>query len=115
MSLEIRRLSHALGAEISGVDLRKPLDAVTFDEIHRAFLEHCVLLFRGQALTRAQHVDFSRRFGELDLNEAKLKERTEEHPEIILVVSRPKPNGEPASGRYTGQEWHTDRSNHPVA
>ena len=47
VSLQIRPLSHALGAEIIGVDLRKPVEDQTFREIYAAFLEHCVLLFRG--------------------------------------------------------------------
>src|SRR6185295_2839975 len=77
--------------------------------------KYCVLLFRKQPLTREQHLAFSRRFGELDRNEAKLKERPDAYPEITMVVSRPGPGGEPASGRYTGAEWHTDHSNYPVA
>ncbi len=113
MTLKIRRLSHALGAEISGVDLRQPLSDQSFREIHSAFLEHCVLSFRGQPLTRAQHVAFSRRFGELDKNEG--KPRAAEYQELSLIISKPKPNGEPPTGRYTGQEWHTDRSNLPIA
>ena len=113
MSLKIRRLSYALGAEVSGVDLRLPLDGNSFSAIHRAFLEHGVLLFRGQPLTREQHIAFSRRFGELDRNEG--KQRPAEFAEVSLIISKPKANGEPPAGRYTGQEWHTDRSNLPIA
>lgn len=115
MTMTIRRLSYALGAEISGIDLRQPLDGETFRGINDAFLEYGVLLFRGQMLTREQHIGFSRRFGELDRNEAKVSERPAEYPEITLVLSQPGPNGEPASGRYTGAEWHTDHSNYPSA
>ncbi len=114
--MKIRRLSHALGAEITGADLSQPLDDQTLRQIRDAFLEHCVLLFRGQALTRAQHIAFSRRFGELDMNEARAAEtKVPDFPEITLVVSRPKPDGGPATGRYTGAEWHTDNSHLPVA
>ena len=116
MSLQIRRLSYALGAEISGVDLREPLNEKTFNSIHDAFLEHCVLVFRGQNLTREQHVAFSRWFGELDKYEVKSADkRVAEIPEIYLIVSKPKPNGEPATGRYTGADWHTDYSHLPAA
>ena len=45
MTLKIRRLSYALGAEVNGVDFSKPLDDGTFAEISSAFLEHCVLVF----------------------------------------------------------------------
>jgi taurine dioxygenase len=115
MSLKIRRLSHALGAHIIGIDLRGPLNDTDFREIHSAFLEHCVLLFREQPLTREQHIAFSRRFGELDKNEEKAKERPAGYPEITLVISKPMQNGAPATGRYTGAEWHTDHSNYPIA
>lgn len=65
MGIKIRKLSHALGAEVSGVDITKPLTEEAFREIHQAFLQHCLLLFRGQPLTRAQYVAFSSRFGKL--------------------------------------------------
>jgi len=53
MPIQTRRLSHALGAEITGIDLREPLSDATFRQINDIFLEHGVLLFRGQALTYA--------------------------------------------------------------
>jgi taurine dioxygenase len=66
MTLEIRPLSDALGAEVIGVDLSKPIDEATFAEIHQALLESLVLLFRGQqATTVEQQMSFSRHFGRL--------------------------------------------------
>lgn len=116
MALEIRKVSHALGAEVRGVDLREPLDDETFGSIRAAFIEHCLLLFRDQDLTRDQFVAFSRRFGELDLNEDRpAATKIEGHPELMLVVSRPDPNGVPAAGRHFGADWHTDNSHLPVA
>jgi len=114
MTLQIRKLSYALGAEITGVDLGKPLDDATFGEIQRAFLEHHVLVFRGPPFTRAQYVAFGRRFGELDTNETYAADKkAPEFPQITLVVSKPKPNGEAATGRFNGQDWHTDHSHLP--
>jgi taurine dioxygenase len=110
--MEIRRLSHAVGAQASGVDISQPLDTATFEATHHGFLEHCVLLFRDQPMTRSQHVAFSRRFGEID---ALGKQRAPEHPEVSLVISKPTADGKPPIGRYTGQEWHTDRSHLPIA
>src|SRR4051812_48316252 len=52
-------------AEVTGVDLRA-VAAAKFAAIHRAWIDHQVLLFRGQALTDADLIAFSRRFGELD-------------------------------------------------
>jgi taurine dioxygenase len=116
MSLQVRRVAYSLGAEVSGVDLRQPLDEATFKAIHAAFLEHSVLVFHGQPLTREQHIAFSRRFGTLDRNEAAAADKKAERmPELSLIISRPKPDGSPATGRYSGQEWHTDRSHLPTA
>ncbi len=54
-----------IGAEISGVDLGH-LDDATFAEIERAFAEYKVIFFRDQDITTEQHLDFARRFGELE-------------------------------------------------
>lgn len=110
MNLQVRRLSYALGAEIIGADLTHPLPAATFDAIHRAFLEHGVILFRGQEITREQHLAFSRRFGELDRNDAQPRDRDPDYPELLLVTNKPKADGKPGDGTYTGQVWHSDRS-----
>src|SRR5262249_50456390 len=110
MSLHIRRLSHALGAEVSGVDISKPLDDDTYKAIHAAFLEHCILLFRGQALTREQHIAFSRRFGTLEEIAAyRVKVRIPEYPEITLVTNQARPGK--VTKPYAGDRWHSDLSN----
>src|SRR5689334_15090586 len=114
MSLTIRKLSYALGAEVMGIDIRQPLDDATFGTIYRTFVEHCVLLFRGWPMTREQHIAVSRRFGELDKNEARSHEKPTDTPQITAVISRPGPDGAPATGRYTGANWHSDHSYLPV-
>lgn len=75
MPISTRPLSHALGAEITGVDVGQPLSNADFDLIHRTFLERGILLFRDQKITREQHIAFSRRFGDLD-NHGKLGQFT---------------------------------------
>lgn len=61
-------LSPTIGAELSGVDLRQPVDDELFEELHRALLEWKVLFFRDQDLTSEQHVRFSRLWGELEVH-----------------------------------------------
>ena len=61
--LAVRRISGALGAEISGVDLARELSADTVAAIRRAFLEHLVIFFHDQDLTPAQFMAFARRMG----------------------------------------------------
>jgi alpha-ketoglutarate-dependent taurine dioxygenase len=66
MAITVRKIGYALGAQVSGVDISRPIDDQTFGEINQAFLENCVLVFHDQPLTREQQVAFSRRFGEPD-------------------------------------------------
>lgn len=114
-SIGIRRLSNAIGAEITGVDLREPVSDAAFEEIRKAWNEHLVLLFRDQDITPAQHVAFSRNFGELDQNNANPFYRLESHPEILQITNR-KVGGKPSETRNTGRNWHSDLSytRHPA-
>ncbi len=61
--MEIRRTAGALGAEIHGVSLKKPLDGETVAAIRRAFLEHLVIFFRDQALAPEEFMAFARQMG----------------------------------------------------
>ena len=63
-TLEIRRIAGALGAEVRGVDLAKPLSQEQVGALRRAWLEHLVLFFRGQPLTPEQFMAFARAWGE---------------------------------------------------
>ena len=105
--MKLRRLSNALGAEIQGVDLGKTLSNSEFDQIHQAFLDHGILLFRDQEITREQHIAFSRRFGELDNHDSLPRDRHPDYPELLLVTNIPKPNGAPSDSKYTGHLWHS--------
>jgi taurine dioxygenase len=98
----IRPLSGALGAEIADVDLSKPLESDAFEAIHGALLEHHVLVFRGQVLSRPEQLDFARRFGEPEVHP--IADGLPEHPEVIRVL---KPAGEAA---FFGTSWHTDNT-----
>jgi taurine dioxygenase len=100
-----------VGAEARGIDLRR-IDDATFDAIHRAWVQHSVLLFRGQSLTDDEMIRFSRRFGDLDFAPVQESGRrfVEGHPEIY-VVSNVMVNGEPIGSLGAGEAvWHTDMS-----
>ena len=102
-------ISDALGAEIRGVDLREDLDAPSVEAIHRAWLDHSVILFRDQHLSDGDLVRFSRRFGELDLGPTMAwQAEVQEFPEIF-IISNVIENGHPI-GFLGNQEadWHTD-------
>ena len=67
-TIEVRKLTPAIGAEIFGVDLAKPLGNQAFQEIHDALMANLVIFFRDQELSHQQHKAFGRRFGELHLH-----------------------------------------------
>jgi taurine dioxygenase len=64
--LKIQKLADALGAEVSGVDVSKPIAKEDLVQIMDAWKEHLVLRFRGQELTDPQLLQVSRNFGEID-------------------------------------------------
>jgi taurine dioxygenase len=101
----------ALAAEIRGVDLRR-IDESAFAAIHRAWLDHLVVLFRGQDLDDDDLIAFSRRFGDLDLAPIQENGRrfVDGHPEIY-VVSNVIENGVTIGSLGAGEAvWHTDMS-----
>ena len=101
----------ALGAQIEGIDLRH-VDDASFAAIHRAWVDHLVLLFRGQQLSDDDLIAFSRRFGVLDFAPVQETGRrfVEGHPEIY-VVSNVIENGVPIGSLGAGEAvWHTDMS-----
>ena len=62
--IEVQPLSGAIGAEITGPDLSRPLDPDLLAEVRRAFLVHLVVCFRGQELTPGEELAFARQMGE---------------------------------------------------
>ena len=66
MPLSIRPLHPTIGAEVSGIDCRKPLGAQEVAAVEAGMDKHAVLVFPGQDLTDAEQIAFSRHFGELE-------------------------------------------------
>ena len=100
-----------LAAEIRGVQIRT-LDDAAFAAIQSAWLANLVLLFRGQQLTDAELIAFSRRFGELDIAPVQETGRrfVEGMPELYIVSNVLK-DGEPIGSLGYGEAvWHTDMS-----
>lgn len=94
-----------LGHEIKGVDVRH-LDNATFAEIEAAYDRYGVIVLRGQALTPAEQVAFSRRFGPLErfvLDRFNMPE----HPEVF-VLSNIIENGRAVGMDDAGRYWHSD-------
>ncbi|MFY0610830.1 MAG: TauD/TfdA family dioxygenase [Hyphomicrobiaceae bacterium] len=107
--LAVRPLSFALGAEVRGVDLGKPLDGNLMERILELWDEHHVLLFRGNELTPQEIVAFAGAFGPLDNHDATPFYRLDDVPELMQVTNK-MIGGKPSETRNTGRNWHSDYS-----
>lgn len=106
--VEIRAFEGPLGAEVIGLDLTQPLADDDFSRIHRAHLDHHVLVFRDQRITPAQQIAFSRRFGPLQIHVLH-QFALPAHPEV-LIVSNIVESGKPIGLGDAGHFWHSDLS-----
>ena len=99
-SFAVEPIAGALGAEIRGVDLARPLDDDVVRAIRQALLDHLVVFFRDQQLTPAQFIAFGERFG--TLGRYPFVAGLPDHPEIIEVVKLPHERNN------FGGVWHSD-------
>lgn len=95
---DARPLSPTIGAELIGIDLADP-PAEAVAEVKRALLDHKVVFFRDQAITRAQHIAFARHFGELEIHPATPKDQPDR--EVLRIE-----HGPDSKGRENA--WHSD-------
>ena len=100
--IEVKRIAGALGAEIGGVDLAEPLDNRAAAEVHQAFLDHHIIVFRDQKLTPPEQVAFGRHFG--TPNEYPFVEGLQEAPEVIEILKVE------SDTKNFGGVWHSDTS-----
>ena len=101
-SFDIRPASPAVGAEILGVDLSRPLSPADTAELRGALADHGVIFFRDQEITPEQHIAFAERFGPININ--RFFKAVPGHPQIAEVRK------EPEQTTNIGGGWHTDHS-----
>jgi taurine dioxygenase len=102
--IRVEPISGSLGAEISGIDLREPVDDEAYAEIKRALLEYLVIFFRDQDITPEQQIAFGRRFGELHLHP--FIPNLPGYPEIIRL----NPKSGAVDTLRLSNAWHEDLS-----
>jgi taurine dioxygenase len=105
-SFTVSPVTPVIGAEVNGLDLSQELDEAQQNELRQAFLDHSVLVFRDQELSREDHKRTGRIFGELHvhpLNAARgVGDYDGRDPEILVVKTT-------KESKYTaGNGWHTD-------
>jgi taurine dioxygenase len=105
-TIEVRKVTPVIGAEIHGVDLAQPLGNQQFKEIHDALMDNLVVFFRDQKITVEQHIAFGRRFGDPIVHPA-ASSTISGHPEIRVVKS------DETTVVATGEVWHSDLSCQP--
>ncbi|MGC2778648.1 MAG: TauD/TfdA family dioxygenase [Bradyrhizobium sp.] len=105
--VQVRPLSPAIGAEILGVDLSRPLDDAQFGQILSAWHQHLILLFRDQKLNEEDQVQFAERFGPLArIHTAQFASR---HPAVMLI-SNIREDGKPIGALPDGEmQFHSDQ------
>ena len=96
----VSTLTPHLGAQVEGLDLSQPLDAPRLHDLHQAFADWGVLVFRNQHLDREAHKAFGRYFGDLHVHPMNYSRKSD--PEILIVKTT-------KDSPYTaGDAWHTD-------
>ncbi|GIE75581.1 taurine dioxygenase [Actinoplanes philippinensis] len=98
MSITVTRIGGRLGADISGIDLKLPIEPGDASDIHDALVEHKVLVFRGQHLDDEQHQRFASLFGELTLA----------HPTVPSVDGQANVLEVAGGPGARANAWHTD-------
>lgn len=101
----VERLTAALGAEIIGLDLRRPLSQDVVTAVSDALVRHKVLFFRDQSITTEQHLAFGRRFGPLEVHPFaqafKGFGNDDADAEVMVIEST-------ADKPVAADEWHSD-------
>src|SRR5499426_3195433 len=101
-SIKVEQLTCSIGAELSNVSLAvAAVDDTLLAEIRSLLLQHRVLFFRDQDISRADHVAFARRFGELE--DHPVAGSDPDHPGLVRIYKTP----EGPIDRYENS-WHTD-------
>jgi taurine dioxygenase len=106
----IAPLPGGLGADCTGFDLRRPLDPVDRGRIAAAFLQHHLLVFREQTLSKEQMRDFAGIFGEVEGNIFRKPDGSV--LEEVHQISNLDAGGAPTEDSYlkSNYHWHTDKS-----
>lgn len=106
--MQVNKIGDAMGAEITGIDLSKPIDVADVQAILEAFHGHQVIAIREQNLTPGQLVTFSRHLGPLE-DQLNARYTLPDYPEV-LVLSNDLKDGKPVGLIDGGDFWHSDSS-----
>ncbi|CAJ0992388.1 taurine dioxygenase [Pantoea sp. Nvir] len=97
--INIIALGPYIGAQVSNLDLTRPLSATQFEQLYHALMRHQVLLLCDQAITPQQQRALAARFGDLHIHP--VYPHAEDIEEIIVLDTHQ--NNPPDN-----DNWHTD-------
>jgi taurine dioxygenase len=110
LSFDVITLSPAVGAEISGLDLRQALTAETVAALRKIRVDRGLLVFRNNDLTIEDQIRFAGYFG--TPSQTNTRTNTELDPRILLI-SNIRENGEPIGALPDGElQFHSDSAFH---
>jgi taurine dioxygenase len=104
----IAPLSSHTGAEVRGVDLRRPVDEATRERLNQAFIDHLVLVVRDQSLSAPQFLQAMQVFGDI-FPQHNPRFQVPECPMIHYISNQDK--FEDGTVYIPGEGYHTDHSN----
>jgi taurine dioxygenase len=107
IALDVQPLT-SIGAEIKGVDARRPVPDALARELDALLCRWGVLVLRDQCLSEDEHIAFSHAFGELHIQTTQAEWNDPRYPELY-VVGNIVENGKPKTVPYGGFAWHSDR------
>lgn len=106
IELQVKKLSPHIGAEVKGIDLSRDQDPATIAELKRLWLEHVVLLFRGQTLDQAAQLRATEFFGEVGYLARPANEYPVGYAKLlpnVMLISNIREGGEPIGALPDGE------------
>jgi taurine dioxygenase len=109
-TMKVTKLKEHIGAEVTGIDLREPIDAATRQRLNDVVAEHVVMVIRGQKFTAAQYQAAAELFGQL-MEDQNRRYLVDGLPLVSVLSNRHKDSqGNPAKVGKNAT-WHTDHTN----
>lgn len=100
--ITVNKVAGALGAEVEGIELHKPLTANLKADLKKALNDHSVLVFRNQSLEPQSHMVLAEVFGKIEAHP--IVKGLPDYPNVLQIVK------EPGAPTRFGEVWHSDNS-----
>ena len=103
-TITVTQVTPAIGGEVSGLDLTKPLPEAQVAELKAAMADRLVLFFRDQPLSHEDHIRLAQYFGGVHIAPSTKPWQVPGHPEVTII------HADENSTFVAGEDWHSDMS-----